>query len=1128
MNLDRAEKKLREIEGNLTVQNFIAQANSRYILFCVEESSKYFPKYTDGLDERCISIAFSYLEIGISLYYNDHKYESVFPLEKAATILEYIYTYEGCNLLNIEYGKIACSLAYYAASQYSKSFIILSKIDAGTEIAKLIKLFLSKDLSELQVFIDSLIIKKEFDVDGNQTEIITLIFTKCIFFMTKFIFEGAQEYVINAEDIINDLIELSVIEDDPSLWWVFRLFKLIIHGVKSNSLWECLEPLSRGIGSELTKGYILTNAYSARPITELFLPQIESLRLIYNEIGGVISIPTSAGKTKIAEIAVLNSLTKYPNGICLYIAPFRSLAYEVEEAFTKNFVPIGFKVSHLYGNAQYNYTDKLQIEKANIIIATQEKAKAILRASDHVKENIQLVIVDEGHLIGAEERHITSELLIEELKAYLANNLGSIYLLSAVLPNLSEFSEWISGDEFSFIESKWRPSSQRFGVLKLIKNNVDIEWVGDLKSYNKAFIEPRLIKKEGIVKKSKRVIPAKYYPEDKKQAVSVAAVKLSNFGSVLIYVGRANMVESYAKEVASNIEDGNHTWKNENDYILFSLACKEAYGEDSNLLMYANKGIICHSGKLPLDVRLMMERLMRNGNAKIIIATSTLAQGVNIGVSTVIIANVWIGFNNILKHKDFWNISGRAGRAFTDTEGKILYAIDKNQDNWRVKRDISLLNSYFDDSNIEPARSGLYTLLRAIYNISEKCNIEFEYLVQLIAENNFNQFNYTMKDENGNEIQQNYEESVLNLFDLIDDTLLSLNEKYQSHQFSNGSYWVDDVFRQSLAFIEASKDNVFDEDKTLKLLQARNEGVLKIVGSPEKWKLHTNNSVSLRVSIEIDRYINEILNYLKQYKKSDIKLDDLLTVIARIDDLVRKLPTKSLNDFIKQDMDEKTLRSLWFSGAPFSNITDYHKDAIKVCNEYYGFQFTWIVSAISKKLSNQGFEEESDLLDYISTIAEIGLPNILSAEIYMIGIKSRVASVEISKVIKDEYDQESANVEKYINENVNVIKEKVSSITGEWLNEIIIKKRELIIKSIEKYRIRYSNPEFNKIDEFLVKEKDGVFYIISSNYDIKKKIKIKDESRIKEIVTMNGLYFEREGNTDSWLLKSRNPLIDIR
>ncbi|WP_153044622.1 DEAD/DEAH box helicase, partial [Bacillus cereus] len=53
--------------------------------------------------------------------------------------------------------------------------------------------------------------------------------------------------------------------------------------------------------------------------------------------GFVIGMPTSSGKTKVAEVTILKTLTKSPDALCIYIAPYRSLANEVEFSLSSMF-----------------------------------------------------------------------------------------------------------------------------------------------------------------------------------------------------------------------------------------------------------------------------------------------------------------------------------------------------------------------------------------------------------------------------------------------------------------------------------------------------------------------------------------------------------------------------------------------------------------------------------------------------------------------------------------------------------------------------------------------------------------------------------------------------------------------
>lgn len=80
----------------------------------------------------------------------------------------------------------------------------------------------------------------------------------------------------------------------------------------------------------------------------MFLTQRNSLpKVLNNKQGSIVSIPTSSGKTRIGEIAILNCLLNEPKAKILFIAPYRSLAYEIENSFDEILAILMFQ-SHIY------------------------------------------------------------------------------------------------------------------------------------------------------------------------------------------------------------------------------------------------------------------------------------------------------------------------------------------------------------------------------------------------------------------------------------------------------------------------------------------------------------------------------------------------------------------------------------------------------------------------------------------------------------------------------------------------------------------------------------------------------------------------------------------------------------
>lgn len=72
-------------------------------------------------------------------------------------------------------------------------------------------------------------------------------------------------------------------------------------------------------------------------------------------------------------------------------------------------------------------------------------------------------------------------------------------------------------------------------------------------------------------------------------------------------------------------------------------------------------------------MRWLVEGLIRRGDVKVICGTTTLAQGMNFPITTVIVETLTKGNVVKLTYQDFWNIAGRAGRALVNTIGVIAF-----------------------------------------------------------------------------------------------------------------------------------------------------------------------------------------------------------------------------------------------------------------------------------------------------------------------------------------------------------------------------------------------------------------------------------------------------------------------
>lgn len=1127
MNIEGTLKKIEEYDSDKYLQNQIAQLNARYILFNTNEDKDNFPNYKLKEDNLTL-LGFQYLNLGCRLAESDLLEEASGTLEKGAEILEYIYGSSNNEINNRDYHVLIASLAYYSGFQYSKSFILIQKAEGGTIISSLVSLFLKRDFTQLQNLINEILVLKDYtSLDKSKKinrktlpiRIYEIVIAKSLGKLVAYLNFGTRSLLKDAREDLQTLKDIAETREEPDIWWVLRLLLIIIEGVEKASFWNVLGGYYDDFPL-LAQKYIYSHVFSRHTkIHEFFSTQRKALEQVINKDDGlIVSMPTSSGKTRIAEVGILDCKIKYPDSKILFIAPYRSLAFEIENDLERVFSSTGIMVSQLYGGSLFNKLDEKIIEETDVIIATQEKAKALLRSNSEIIKSIKLIILDEGHLLGDNDRYIRSELLIEELKYNIEKNEGKFILLSAVLPNPEELSNWLTFSDENVYKNNWRPSEERLGVLEWTGKRVNLNWQSaddERDSFNKNFVVSEKLPRVKYQKKDK------FFPNDKNEAIAITAHKLYTFGPVLVFVGIKSscftIARAYLKVLGSDVED--FTWKNQNNWKAFELSCIEFDGEHSKWLMYARKGIICHNADLPDNTRIALERLMRTEKPYIIIATSTLGQGVNLGVSSVIFSTLFQpqGANQVpIEHGDFWNIAGRAGRAFVDHEGKILIALNKTKSSWHTTRDVKLIEGFFDKSNINHVKSGLLATIKYLKYLSLRfTGLDFNHFLQLISENTFDS------------LPSMAEDIIVEKLDLIDDTLLTLH-KYLGSEESLDVSWVEDYFRKSLAYLQISKDNEeISKKEFIKIIKHRVKGIVKSVGVDKaNWQKHIGSGIPLQSDLKIEEQLDEIIGLITEFiALDDYSINNKITLLTKIETLINHVPVLSEAYLANEDLE--LIRTLWLLGDSMTEINKI-EGSQRIIKEHFSFKLPWILNGVARKLDDKGNEVASEILQELSILVETGLPNLTAVKIYQAGIRSRSASIEIAELFPDDSWKLSINFYKTkIFRNAEKIKSKVSDNTIKWIElfHTYNLKHIKTISDIEPFNIK----RLNEWDGQLIpKNINGKGYLISTDLAVIYPIsKIKDRD-FSEILNTEGISFYKNSKDNIWVLNNKNPNIEIQ
>lgn len=490
---------------------------------------------------------------------------------------------------------------------------------------------------------------------------------------------------VGDRDLLTDALEDLALGERASLdvsapgpWWVYRLTRRMLGDLFDTSIGTNV-PVDPPPGGEdeaarwryLRRTFIECLLARGRSEIDLWPSQLHVVdRIFGNGRDLVVALPTSAGKTRIAELAILACLAQGRRTV--YVTPLRALSAQTEQVLARTFGPLGARVSSLYGSMGISDVDDDTLRSSEIVVATPEKLDFALRSDPSVLDDVGLVVLDEGHMIGASEREVRYEAQIQRLLRRSDASTRRIVCLSAVFPSgtdLEDFVAWITDDEPEGLHQEtWRPTLQRFGL---------VEWLGDRARLaitlgsDQPFI-PRYFEAKRPIGKRK-----KQFPADQRELVIATAWRLVEEGqTVLVFCPQRNSVEPYAREIIKLHRQGLITTVLPENVDLGGalVVGAEWFGADHPILKCLELGIAIHHGALPGPFRREVEKLLHEGKLKVTVASPTLAQGLNLSASAVLFHGLKRG-RELLTSSDFSNVIGRAGRAFVDTEGLVLYPI---------------------------------------------------------------------------------------------------------------------------------------------------------------------------------------------------------------------------------------------------------------------------------------------------------------------------------------------------------------------------------------------------------------------------------------------------------------------
>jgi len=385
-------------------------------------------------------------------------------------------------------------------------------------------------------------------------------------------------------------------------------------------------------------------------ISALFPPQALALDPVLAGESLLLACPTESGKSLIAYLALLRAARAGRTG--LYLVPLRALAYEKAEELEK-FEELGIKVGISIGDFDLP-ADRL--EKVDVLVATSEKADGLLRRGSPWLDRLGVVVADEIHLMRDPERGPTLEVSLTRLRRRYPGL--QIVALSATVGNSEEVAEWL---EARHIASEFRPVPLKLGV------------------YSGGRIT--------FTDLTTREIPP---PGDAVPRLVRSVV--GEGGQALVFVNSRRASEQLAEGLIPAVRGLLSTEERARADLatseLSTVSDEETEGI-RRLSALLPHGVAFHNASLTNPERRVVERAFRDRALKVLVATPTLAAGINLPARRVIVRDTSryddrLGLQAPIPALEVQQMLGRAGRPRYDPVGEALLIARSPDDEERL------------------------------------------------------------------------------------------------------------------------------------------------------------------------------------------------------------------------------------------------------------------------------------------------------------------------------------------------------------------------------------------------------------------------------------------------------------
>lgn len=829
------------------------------------------------------------------------------------------------------------------------------------------------------------------------------------------IYSVIDMYSFNAFHLLsNENIELKIIG---------HLLKYAYEKVAENSIWNIAEK------SPLIKKFIIENlSHGNRYIYSLLPSQRDVISdVLTPKKSIVVGMPTSSGKSLLAEMQILFSIHNYRTNnfmptVC-YIVPTNALIDQVKDDLQSDFEAFHFNIETAlpYYDVDEIENEILTSNHIDILISTPEKLEALVRQNHPAIQNTRLVIMDEAHNLGDASRGSKFELVLSSIKQNMKE--ANFLLLSPFISNAKEISEWLADSprNASTISIEWAPTKQYIGcnLLKNKKTESVLQFYKSARNH---------LDSENIE------IGLTLNPQDVKNELELDSVDntvrlcvvLNDFilqdGNILVLcMGRgttrklATKIKEYFK-----LREKLKNMSNDPEILKAIEIVKLENGENDPLIDCLKYGVCYHNSGLSSLVKETIESLVRNNKIKLVVATTTLAQGMNFPINTVIFDTVKVPRHGELTNAEFWNIAGRAGRAYKDKEGYIILSYVESQ-----KKTKSTVKRY-----IESDLKEIISSLNIFFSGNNKISLDYD------------------------ELREDQNAPILNLLQYINHIL---NISYDYNINPNDVAKIRGILTDSYLYHSLSKQEGFiNAQRKLNTFVAQ---YVRHVNNNKKEDMSKADELGISdISYtKVKSIISAFILGLKakgdnEYKASEIILQTKnIEKLAEIINIIAKIPEIKIQILERGSLDSENIAKLllgWVNGEKVKDIAKTIKrdnqsdeEVLSICNRYLNSQMKSYMPWGINIYQSVSFDLQTEPAQMLPSYIYYGVSSKKAVIVSKLGVP-RFAVQNVLNFLKKKHPDLSITVEnmekvKAAIKSMNANEYKVENVNGSVIKNIV-------------------------------------------------------------------------------------------